>query len=590
MSDRSDPAHRRPQGVLALLFLVLSGVLAGLTAVYWLAVLEPRLEADARASASALAQSQARNLAEALVEAGAHHSDDPLAEAMDEVLVLTDSSTGLPFVIGLAVKVDHEVLDAPQGRLDLEKGAACGHCLVTRIPLYQPRSRELMGIATFRMSNAFLQRLKEDVRTTLFLGAGALLLALVLAWRAVAALIRNLRLAQERAERATRAKSEFLANMSHEIRTPMSAVLGNIELLLQDETEPQRRDRLATLQTSARSLLRLLDDVLDLSKVEAGALTLEPEDFGLRALLEEIIALMGQAGRQKGVDLRLDLDPAVPERARGDPARLRQVLLNLVGNALKFTERGTVTLRVRPAGTPERAEREVEFAVIDTGPGFAGDPDRLFEKFSRADSATTRRYGGSGLGLAISKQLVEAMGGAIRAESVPGEGSTFRFRLPLQSAGPAPAASAPREEATAGPLTLLLADDTDLNRRVETALLERAGHEVLEAANGEEAVAIAAAARPDAVLMDLHMPDMDGVEAARRIRAFPDRARAGVPILALSADIMPEEQARCREAGMDGFVAKPLQLGELQAALAQALAARPGEADPQPPNTRETGR
>ncbi|HKJ76652.1 MAG TPA: histidine kinase dimerization/phospho-acceptor domain-containing protein, partial [Gammaproteobacteria bacterium] len=301
--------HRRPQGVLALLFLVLTAVLAGLTAVYWLLVLEPRLETDAKANASALAQSQARDLSEALVEASRRHSEGPVIETMDEILVLTDSSTGLPFVVGLTIRADHEVLDAPAGRLNLERGRQCDGCLVSRIPLYHPRSRELMAVATFRMSNAFLQRLKGDVRPKLFLGAGGLLLLLILAWRAVARLVHRLYAAQERAEQATQAKSEFLANMSHEIRTPMTAILGSIELLHQGEEQPERREQIQTLQSSARSLLRLLDDVLDLSKVEARGLTVEATDFDLHRLLQDIVGLMAPAGLERGIAVRLDTDP-----------------------------------------------------------------------------------------------------------------------------------------------------------------------------------------------------------------------------------------------------------------------------------------
>ena len=593
MTDRPSPweSHRRPQGVLAMLFLALAAVITGLTAFYWLMVLEPRLETDAKASASALAQSQARNLAEALVEASRRHSEEPLIDTMDEILVLTDSSTNLPFVVGLAIRADHEVLDAPAGRLNLERGRRCGDCLVSRIPLYHPRRRELVAVATFRMSNAFLQRLKQDVRPKLFLGAGGLLLLLIFAWRAVAKLVHRLHVAQERAEQATLAKSEFLANMSHEIRTPMTAILGSIDLLHRSEDDPERRSQMETLQGSARSLLRLLDDVLDLSKVEAGGLRLEPEDVNLHQLLEEIVGLMAPAGLERGVAVRLHVEPGLPETVRGDPSRLRQVLLNLIGNALKFTERGEIAVEARATAVRHGSETvEVAFAVRDTGPGFDGDPERLFEKFTQADSSTTRRYGGSGLGLAICRRLVEAMGGSIHAESTPGVGSTFRFVLPMEvreRPDRAPAAAGGETEPASGPLRLLLAEDTDISRRVQASLLRQAGHEVIEARNGAEAVA-AAKDRPDAVLMDLHMPDMDGVEAARRIREAETGAGPATPIIALSADVMPEEKERCREAGMDGFVSKPLQLGELQTVLARTLPSGAGGAQTQPEDARRT--
>ena len=548
---------------LTLLFLTMATVLIGLTGVYWVKVLEPRLHADARVNAGVLAQSHALTLADALSKADSIQGRQRLLETMDEVLLLTDPNTDTPFILGLKLNVDYDVVRAARGTLDIRKGQTeCGTCFVTRIPLYAETTRELLGVATFYSSNAFFERLKEDVRSKLFIGSGVLLLALLLVWAAVASLVRQIRASERAAAAATQAKSEFLANMSHEIRTPMTAILGMVRLLRDTNLGGQQRDYLGTIHASGEALLSILDDILDISKVEAGKLTLEMKEFDLESLLMAVVRLMEGRAREKALELTYEIDREAPACLRGDPARIRQVLLNLVGNAIKFTDTGRVVIEARPVDKPSSKKVDLEFSVTDTGPGIPeGEQARLFEQFTQGDAGTARRYGGSGLGLAICKRLTEAMGGSILVESVPKAGSTFRVRLPLRIVQTQACLETEEPELpnAIAPMRILLADDNDINRRVTKILLGRDGHTVTEAANGREVLDAMRAQDFDVVLMDLHMPEMDGFEATRRIRALPEQAKARVPILAVTANIMRRERECCRESGMDGFVVKPFR-------------------------------
>ena len=546
---------------LTLLFLAMATVLIGLTGVYWIQVLEPRLHADAQVNAGVLAQSHALTLADAVSEADTVRGRQRLLETMDEVLLLTDPNTDTPFILGLRLNVDYDVVRATPGTLDIQRGRTnCDACFVTRIPLYAENTRELLGVATFYSSNAFFERLKEDVRTKLFIGSGILLFALLLVWAAVAGLVRQIRTSERAAAAATRAKSEFLANMSHEIRTPMTAILGTVRLLRDTRLDEQQRDYLGTVDSSGEALLSILDDILDISKVEAGKLTLEMTNFDIETLIHGIVRLMDGRAREKGLALSYRIDEAVPACLHGDPARIRQVLLNLVGNAIKFTDVGQINIAVRPVDVPRQGRADLEFTVTDTGPGIpAEEQAQLFEQFTQADASTARKYGGSGLGLAICKRLTEAMGGSIFVDSTPKEGSTFGIKLPftIVQQETCPEAGEPTIPETITPLRVLLADDNDINRRVTKSLLSRDGHSVTEATNGREVMEAIQDQDFDVVLMDLHMPEVDGLEAAERIRTLPELAKARVPILALTANIMRQERERCARAGMDGFVVKP---------------------------------
>jgi signal transduction histidine kinase len=379
----------------------------------------------------------------------------------------------------------------------------------------------------------------------------------------------QLRAANEAARSAVRAKSEFLANMSHEIRTPMTAMLGMTELLQMTELDDTQREYADTVARSGDALLQLVNDILDFSKIEAGQLTLESIGFDLAALLGEVRELLEVKARQRGLELHIDVGPNVPARVRSDPTRLRQVLLNLVGNAIKFTHRGSVTLRARALGTPAADSCRLELAVVDTGIGIAPEQQaRVFEAFTQADASTTRRYGGSGLGLAICNRLTELMGGTLGLSSELGKGSTFFVQLPVEIEANTGASEeraslpAPRQYSA----RVLIVEDNPENRALAVRLLSHFGCSVDAVNDGSEALSQLQGQRYDLVFMDCHMPVLNGYDATREIRKREAGGRH-MTIVALSASVLPEERQRCIDVGMDDYVAKPFSRRDLQSVL-----------------------
>ncbi len=448
----------------------------------------------------------------------------------------------------------------------------CMHCQVSEVlrtgklqakEVYNPVQRRFWAVSHFPVRDAsgeitMIAELVEDVTRT-------------------RRTEQALRVAKNEAETADRAKSEFLATMSHEIRTPMNGVLGMLDLAMSTELDEEQTEYLEAAQASAESLLGLINDILDFSKIEAGMVDLDLQPFELSHRISLLRTMFVPRAREKGLTIHMDLTPDVPDLLLGDPLRLRQILVNLLGNAIKFTERGEVSLTVRKFDeTPEKVV--LEFAIKDSGVGMTAEQIKIiFDRFKQADSSTARRHQGTGLGLAISRSLAQLMNGDITVESAPGQGSVFYFRAPFTKVSAQPAQKSDAAAAATGTHSaakLLVAEDHPINAMFIERLLRKNGFTVHCVQNGEEVLKAVAKERYDLILMDIAMPVLDGVETTKRLRAETRmRTPREVPIIAMTAHAMKGDKEKFLDQGMDDYIGKPIQSRLLLRLLDQYLSA-----------------
>ncbi len=566
--------------IVSLAFLALLGSLQALIWLYWDTVLEPRLRREAASQADVLAHSQAARLADALVVADPVQRLQSLRETIAEALLFTGPQTNQPLFLGLSLEIDYDVVSAPAGSLNLVHGISyCSDCFLSEVALYSPRSDELLGIARFRVNNDLFRNLSKDVKKTLFTQSHVGIVLLLSAWGFVLILIREINRSRRQAEAANRAKSTFLANMSHELRTPLNAIIGFSELMQRDpDFSPKHRENLSVINRSGNYLLELINDVLELSRIEAAQIHLNETTFDIYEMLDGVVKMMRLRVEKKNLRFIFERMEDIPRYVRTDERKLRQILLNLLGNAIKFTEQGCVVLRVsREDGESDPSSELLilRFEVEDTGPGIPSEErNRIFDAFTQARSGYDKKEG-AGLGLTISRQFVENLGGEISVDSSVGAGTVFRFTIRAVSAA-ASTVEAHREARTViglkhqtgsgndQPYRILVVDDHEENRSLLRMLLEPVGFLVRTAENGRQAVDIDDTWKPDLIWMDMRMPVMDGYEATKRIRKTErERGRNRPIIIALTAGAFREDRDAVLAAGCDDFVRRPFRESEI---------------------------